>query len=102
MRRFIFAVTAITAIVTVSPSANADLIGAAAGAGTGLVVAGPVGAVAGGVIGGFFGRPFWGPPMGTAHAGPIVTSTAIAVTIGEQAIQCCPWPPLSITVVIFV
>jgi hypothetical protein len=64
MRRFIFAVTAITAIVTVSPSANADLIGAAAGAGTGLVVAGPVGAVAGGVIGGFFGRPFWGPPMG--------------------------------------
>jgi hypothetical protein len=39
-------------------------IGAAAGAGAGLVVAGPVGAVAGAFIGGFWGRPFWGPPSG--------------------------------------
>jgi osmotically inducible lipoprotein OsmB len=52
-----------TAILAISPTARADMIGAAAGAGTGLVVAGPVGAVAGGLIGGFFGRPFWGPPM---------------------------------------
>jgi len=41
-------------------SARADWVGAAAGAGTGLVVAGPIGAVAGGV----FGKPFWGPPVG--------------------------------------
>ena len=64
MRRFILAMTAMTAIMAISPTAHADMIGAAAGAGTGLMVAGPVGAVAGGLIGGFFGRPFWGPPMG--------------------------------------
>jgi hypothetical protein len=54
---------AMTAILAISPTAHADMIGAAAGAGTGLVVAGPVGVIAGGLIGGFFGRPFWGPPM---------------------------------------
>jgi len=52
-----------TAILATSPTAHADMIGAASGAGTGLAVAGPVGAVAGGLIGGFFGRPFWGSPM---------------------------------------
>ncbi len=30
---------------------------------TGLIVAGPVGAVIGGAIGGVFGKPFWGPPL---------------------------------------
>jgi hypothetical protein len=69
------------AILAISPTTHADMIGAAAGAGTGLVVAGPVGAVAGGLIGGFFGRPFWGPPM--ARAGRIITSAAIV--IGELA-----------------
>ena len=38
---------AMTAILTISPTAHADMIGAAAGAGTGLVAAGPVGALAG-------------------------------------------------------
>jgi osmotically inducible lipoprotein OsmB len=50
-----------TAILTVSPSARADMIGAVGGAGTGLVVAGPIGAVAGGVIGRFWPAVL-GPP----------------------------------------
>ncbi len=62
MRKIVLATAVILAVGTSVPSARADMVGAAAGAGTGLVVAGPVGAVAGGVIGGFFGRPFWGPP----------------------------------------
>ncbi len=61
MRQFVLAAAIILALAAISP-ARADMVGAAAGAGTGLVVAGPVGAVAGGVIGGFFGHPFWGPP----------------------------------------
>ncbi|HML07352.1 MAG TPA: hypothetical protein VK430_04390 [Xanthobacteraceae bacterium] len=60
----IAAIAALAVFTVSAPSARADLVGAAAGAGTGLLVAGPVGAVAGGVIGGVFGRPFWGPPIG--------------------------------------
>jgi hypothetical protein len=63
MRNFIFAVTMLAAIVLAAPNARADWVGAGAGAGTGLLVAGPIGAVAGGVIGGVFGKPFWGPPV---------------------------------------
>jgi osmotically inducible lipoprotein OsmB len=63
MRNSILAVCIGAAVVVAAPAARADWVGAAAGAGTGLVVAGPVGAVAGGVIGGVFGRPFWGPPI---------------------------------------
>lgn len=62
MRKIMIATAVITAIGVVAPAARADMVGAAAGAGTGLIVAGPVGAVAGGAIGGFFGGPFWGPP----------------------------------------
>ena len=40
-------------------SSKADAVGAAFGAGTGLVVAGPPGAVVGGVVGAIWGRPFW-------------------------------------------
>ncbi len=55
------------ALATVSmPGARADMVGAAAGAGTGLLVASPVGAVAEGVIGAVFGGPFWGPPISRA------------------------------------
>jgi hypothetical protein len=43
-------------------SSQADAVGAAFGAGTGLVVAGPPGAVVGGIIGAVWGAPFWGPP----------------------------------------
>ena len=64
MRHVLLAMTMMTVILTVSSSARADMIGAVAGAGTGLVVAGPIGAVAGGIIGGVFGQPFWGPPIG--------------------------------------
>jgi osmotically inducible lipoprotein OsmB len=64
MRQLILAVATIITVATISPAARADMIGAAAGAGTGLLVAGPVGAVAGAVVGGFFGKPFWGPPIG--------------------------------------
>ena len=64
MRYLVLAITIIISITTISRTARADMVGAAAGAGSGLVVAGPVGAVAGGVIGGVFGRPYWGPPIG--------------------------------------
>jgi hypothetical protein len=62
MRQLALAIATITVVATISAIARADMVGAAAGAGSGLVVAGPVGAVAGGVVGGVFGRPFWGPP----------------------------------------
>jgi len=64
MRNLVLAIAACASFAVIAPSAYADWVGAAAGAGTGLVVAGPVGAVAGGVIGGVFGKPFWGPPIG--------------------------------------
>ena len=51
MRQFILATAAFAAIAAATPSAHADMVGAAAGAGVGLVVAGPVGAVAGGEAG---------------------------------------------------
>ena len=54
------------AVTMAAPGARADWVGARAGAGTGLLVAGPIGAVAGGVIGGVFGKPYWGPPVGRA------------------------------------
>lgn len=64
MRQSVLVVATIIAVATISSAARADLIGAVAGAGTGLLVAGPVGAVAGAVVGGFAGKPFWGPPIG--------------------------------------
>jgi len=63
MRQHILALATIITVATISPAAHADMVGAAVGAGSGLLVAVPVGAVAGGVIGGFFGQPFWGPPI---------------------------------------
>jgi len=64
MRKLLFGMTVLAAVAAVPLSAQADMVGAAAGAGAGLVVAGPPGAIVGGVIGGVFGRPFWGPPIG--------------------------------------
>ena len=64
MRQLVLAVATIITFATISSAARADMVGAAAGAGTGLLVAGPVGAVAGAVVGGFFGKPFWGPSIG--------------------------------------
>jgi len=63
MRNLFVPISILGVVTMATPSARADWIGAAAGAGTGLVVAGPVGAVAGGVVGGVFGKPFWGPPV---------------------------------------
>src|ERR1700751_4435458 len=48
-------------------TAQADTVGAVAGAGTGLLVAGPPGAVVGGVVGAVWGKPFWGPSISKSH-----------------------------------
>jgi hypothetical protein len=65
--RKLFLTTAIFATVMAASSARADMVGAAAGAGTGLLVAGPPGAVVGGVIGAVWGKPFWGPSISKGH-----------------------------------
>ena len=58
----LFAATFI-ALMTAAPSnSRADSVGAVFGAGTGLLVAGPPGAIIGGVVGAVWGHPFWGPP----------------------------------------
>lgn len=68
MRNFVMATLIFAAVgAFLSGSARADMVGAAAGAGAGLVVAGPVGAVAGAVVGGYYGRPFWGPSISRGH-----------------------------------
>ena len=65
MRRLLLAIAVFTAAA--ASSARADMVGAAAGAGTGLLVAGPPGAVIGGVVGAVWGRPFWGPSISRSH-----------------------------------
>jgi hypothetical protein len=62
MRRTLLAAAPILLMIAAPTSSKADAVGAAFGAGTGLVVAGPPGAVVGGVVGAIWGRPFWGPP----------------------------------------
>jgi hypothetical protein len=66
MRKLLIA-TALLASVAAASSARADMVGAVAGAGTGLLVAGPPGAVVGGVVGAVWGKPFWGPSVGPGH-----------------------------------
>jgi osmotically inducible lipoprotein OsmB len=66
-KRLLATAVCAVAAVTAVPTARADWVGAGAGAGTGLLIAGPIGAVAGGVIGGVWGRPFWGPSIGRGH-----------------------------------
>jgi hypothetical protein len=66
MRKLLVA-TAIFASAMAVSSARADMVGAAAGAGTGLLVAGPPGAVVGGVVGAVWGKPFWGPSISRSH-----------------------------------
>jgi hypothetical protein len=66
MRKLLM-VTAIFASAMAASSARADMVGAAAGAGTGLLVAGPPGAVVGGVVGAVWGKPFWGPSSSRGH-----------------------------------
>src|SRR5262252_5625753 len=58
----LFAAATFIALMTAAPSnSRADSVGAAFGAGTGLLVAGPPGAIIGGVVGAVWGHPFWGP-----------------------------------------
>ena len=63
MRRALLAAAPIILIAVAPSGSRADTVGAAFGAGTGLVVAGPPGAVVGGIIGAVWGAPFWGPPV---------------------------------------
>ena len=64
MRKTLLAAAQVLMIAVAPNSSQADSVGAAFGAGTGLVVAGPIGAVAGGVIRlRVWGHPFWGPPI---------------------------------------
>jgi len=67
MMRKLVVGAAIFAGVSAASGARADTVGAVAGAGTGLIVAGPPGAVVGGVIGAVWGKPFWGPSIGKGH-----------------------------------
>jgi hypothetical protein len=67
MSATLLATTVIIAVAATAPPARADMVGAAAGAGTGLVVAGPPGAVIGGVVGAVWGKPFWGPSISRGH-----------------------------------
>ncbi len=68
MRKILMAAAIVAMTATLAaPSAHADMVGAAAGAGTGLLVAGPPGAVVGGVIGAVWGKPFWGPSISRGH-----------------------------------
>ena len=64
MRKCLLAAASVLTIAFAPTSSQADTVGAAFGAGTGLVVAGPVGSVVGGVVGAVWGAPFWGPPHG--------------------------------------
>jgi hypothetical protein len=68
MRKFVLAAAAVVSLTAAgSLSARADMVGAAAGAGAGLLVAGPPGAVVGGVVGAVWGKPFWGPSISKDH-----------------------------------
>ncbi|HEX4407581.1 MAG TPA: hypothetical protein VH206_02300 [Xanthobacteraceae bacterium] len=67
MRKLIVATAIVSAIAFAPLTAQADMVGAAAGAGTGLLVAGPPGAVVGGVVGAVWGKPFWGPSISRGH-----------------------------------
>jgi hypothetical protein len=66
MRNGLLAAAIFAGAIGVS-AARADSVGAVAGAGTGLLVAGPPGAVVGGVVGAVWGKPFWGPSISRSH-----------------------------------
>ena len=66
MRKLLLAVAVFAGTVGIS-AARADTVGAVAGAGTGLLVAGPPGAGVGGVVGAGWGKPFWGPSISKSH-----------------------------------
>ena len=65
MRKCLLAAVSVLTIAVAPTVSQADTVGAVAGAGTGLVVAGPVGAVVGSVVG-----AVWGDPSGGLHTAP--------------------------------
>jgi len=67
MRKILMAAAIVAVAAFAVPKAHADMVGAAAGAGAGLLVAGPPGAVVGGVVGAVWGKPFWGPSISKGH-----------------------------------
>ena len=66
MRKVLWMAAILAGAIAVSP-VRADTVGAVAGAGTGLLIAGPPGAVVGGVVGAVWGKPFWGPSISKGH-----------------------------------
>jgi hypothetical protein len=63
LRKPVLVASVSVALLAIAPaSSRADSVGAAFGAGTGLLVAGPPGAIVGGLVGAVWGHPFWGPP----------------------------------------
>jgi len=66
MRKLLLMAAIFAGVLGVS-AAQADTVGAVAGAGTGLLVAGPPGALVGGVVGAVWGKPFWGPSISKSH-----------------------------------
>lgn len=60
-KTLLFACAAVALLAAAPECSRADSVGAAFGAGTGLLVAGPPGAIVGGVVGAVWGHPFWGP-----------------------------------------
>src|SRR5215472_6489887 len=66
MRKLLLGAAIFAGAIGIS-TAQADTVGAVAGAGTGLLVAGPPGAVVGGVVGAVWGKPFWGPSISKSH-----------------------------------
>jgi hypothetical protein len=82
MRKSLLAAAVFAGAIGIS-AAQADTVGAVAGAGTGLVVAGPPGAVVGGVIGAVWGKPFWGPSISKSHC--LVRLALLRRTVTREA-----------------
>lgn len=62
MKKIILALALSTALIAPT-AARADDVGAVIGGLSGLVIAGPPGAIAGVIIGAIFGKPWWGVPQ---------------------------------------
>jgi hypothetical protein len=86
MRQLALAIATITVVATISAIARADMVGAAAGAGSGLVVAGPAGQLPVEWSVGFLVSRSGVRRSVTAHAGSTTTSNATAGIIIDTII----------------
>jgi type III secretory pathway component EscT len=77
-------VVAIAIALALTMPARADKVGALAGAATGMVVAGPPGAIAGFFIGYVFGSPYWGQDK-----------SAFSCYVDDNFHRVCPKLPLN-------